>query len=75
MTDRVKWLIENTGHSWDFKDNHPEEYEELQKKRKQILNDLTLEELESMKGEIDGRFWAFSVLPRIEKRKQERKAS
>ena len=65
MTDRVKQYIEI-----EIYDDMPKaEVDRLSKEAKRIKSEMTLEELESLKGKIDPREFLYGIKPLIDAKK------
>ena len=69
MTDRVKQYIEI-----EIYDDMPKaEVDRLSKEAKRIKSEMTLEELESLKGKIDPREFLYGIKPLIDAKKAQTK--
>jgi hypothetical protein len=65
MTDKVKQYIDI-----QIYDDMPKaEVDRLSKEAKRIKSEMTLEELESLKGKIDPREFLYGIKPLIDKKK------
>jgi len=65
MTDRVKQYIEI-----EIYDDMPKaEVDRLSKEAKRLKSEMTVEELESLKGKIDPREFHYGIKPLIEKKR------
>jgi hypothetical protein len=70
MTDRVKQYIDI--HIYDDMSNT--EVNRLSKQKDRLKKNMTVEELESLKGKIDPREFLYGIKPRIEAKKRRCKA-
>lgn len=66
MTEKVKRYIEiGELFTFDFVRNHKVEYEKLCEESKELKQQMTIEELESLKGLIPAREYCLGIMPFI----------